>query len=743
MTKRLFAVVLAAVLAIAMFTFPVAAAGVNVNAALTNDGTRLKLSYTSGESVGDDCTKVQINYLLGNSIAKTVTYTSKTDLKKDAHDFATSVGGEYKAQVFWYNGSVQLATYTTATVTVPITTSGTNMKVVYDSNGITLEFNAQKDVSTYKIEYTYKSGNSTITASPVAVTPVVDSSTKKATCRFTPICSYSELATIKIYSGVTGGWANNSFASWTNRNVSGGGSSSTSTGDVQVSGNIEAYVSNGYLYVTINDTQYNYYRYTVINGATTSPTPYNLGNVRTFQIYLNNANSSYLANGFYVVVEGSYSYNQSNYGWNQIGTATVTGYYNTGSTYPWYYPNYNYGTYGVQLSNSNGYVVAQWAPVTGAMGYYITSTNAAGQSTVQNTPYTYFNLPFSTSDTGYKVEVRAVMGDNSVMYVGVAYANNTNTNTNTSGITKTQIKGLTITSTSSISTTLSWNRYTGASYYYIIYGGLNGSNLSENVAYSTSATIPYGPNADYQATVYAMDGSGRRIATVGYVYYVPGTTADAEKPATTGKAYPSNLTAKSSNKRITLSWKAPSGASSYTIYYKRSANSSWLKINTKVTKTSVNINGLTNDISYDFKVVPNKGSESSVISLAPSASTSRTVTAVDPNFSNDGDGDISLEDDVLTITSVSSTSKGKIKITWNDVDAPSYKIYIAQGTSNTYKPCGTYTGTSATLSSFGTGSSATSFKSGTVYKVRIVRTDYSGTLKEALKACAYKSVTVK
>lgn len=299
MTKKLFAIVLAAILAITMFTFP-AFATTSVNASLTIDqaaSTRLKLNFTAGADV-DSCNKVVINYLKGNAIAKTVTFTSTSDLKKDAHDYATSTGGDYSAQVFWYNGSVQLATYTTATVTVPITTTGTNMKVVYDGD-ITLEFTAQKDVTVYKIEYTYKTGNSTINANPVAVQPAIDGN--KATCKFTPICSYSDLVSIKIYAGANGGWVTNSFASWTNRNNPSSGSSNTS-GNLNITGNIDAYVQNNYLCVSINDSQYNYYRYAVIYSNTTTPSYSYLNYTRSFQLPVNNL---YYTNGFTLIVEGS------------------------------------------------------------------------------------------------------------------------------------------------------------------------------------------------------------------------------------------------------------------------------------------------------------------------------------------------------------------------------------------------------------------------------------------------------
>lgn len=816
MTKRLFAIVLAAILAITMFTFPVAAA--SVDASLVADGTRLKLQYTSGDSV-PNCNKVVINYLKGNSIAKTVTYTSASDLKLNAHDFATTSGGEYSAQVFWYNGSVQLETFTTSTVTIPITTSGTNMKVIYDRSGITLEFTPQSGASSYTAVYTYKSGNQTVNGQPVQLNPTI--SNNKATCTFPVSVSYSNLVSIKLHVGTPSSYSTSSFASWGNTSSSGSGSSASG---LDVQGNVTAQIINGSIVGTITDYQYAQYRVGIYYAGMSQPS-YSYLNSKSFSYALSNLPSSNVQ--FYV--EGT---SNSSYGyWQQVGRI----YYNYGSSG-------SSGTGNVSISYYNGNYVLNWPAISGVQYYTISYQGNginSGSATV-NGNTTYWNIPFASYSNSFMLAVTAVMSDGSrreIGYTGTSYGNNYPIYGNgqttggvvtqgsnctvtsysnyayiqwvssgasdyvvmvyrdgdTSGLTyyvsgaqtyyqipisntynynvvvynrynsyapvasatvkasatssldnigvkKTEIKNLRVTELNSYTTSLSWDKVSGADCYVVTYGLLNGGIAEEIPVYnnSTSATIPFGSSTAYQATVYAVTSSGRS-SEVGHVYNVPGTTASNSS----SKDYPSNLTAKSSNKKISLSWKAADGASSYTIYYKRATSSSWNKINQKITKTAVNISGLTNNIDYDFKVVPNKGSESGIVTIAPSASTSKTVTAKDPSSSSSSDDDVNLDDEELTVTSVSSTTKGKIKITWSNVGAPSYKIYVAEGTSNSYKPCGTYTGTSATISTFGTGSSATTFTSGKTYKVRIVRTDYTGSIKDALKACPYKSVTVK
>lgn len=814
MTKRLFAIVLAAILAITMFTFPVAASGVTATLTNPDGGTRLALTFTSGDSV-PNCNKVLINYLIGNSVVKTVTLTSSSDLKKTADDFATTRGGEYFAQVLYYNGSIQLDSANSATVTVPITTSGTNMKVIYDRNGINLEFTPQSGASAYTAVYTYKSGNQAVNGQPVQLNPTIENN--KATCTFNPGVSYSNLVSIKLYIGTPSSYSTNYFASWGNTSTGTG----TSTGGLTVQGNVTAQIVNGSIVGSITDTNFSQYRVGIYYSGLTQPS-YSYPTYKSFSYSL----SSLPSTNVQIYVEGLYNYST----WQQVGIIS-----------------YNYGnsssstTGNVSISYYNGNYVVGWPALSGVQ-YYVVSYQGngitSGQATV-NGNTNYWTIPFISYSNNFIIYVSAVMNDGTrreLGYTGSSYGNNnsiwgssqttggvvtqgsnctvtsysnyayiqwtssgasdyvitvyrdgdssglnyfvsgyqtyyqipisntynynvviynrynsyspvasatvkasaTSSLTNV-GVKKTEIENLRVTELNSFTTSISWDKVSDAACYVVTYGLLNGGIAEEVPVYnnSTSTTIPFGSSTAYQATVYAVTSSGRS-SEVGHVYNVPGTTASSSS----SKDYPSNLTAKSSNKKISLSWKAADGASSYTIYYKRATSSSWIKINQKITKTAVNISGLTNNIDYDFKVVPNTGSESGVVTIAPSASTSKTVTAKDPSSSS-SDGDVNLEDEDLTVTSVSSTSAGKIKITWTNVGAPSYKIYVAESTSNSYKPCGTYTGTSATISTFGTGSSATSFKSGKTYKVRIIRTDYTGSIKDALKACPYKSVTVK
>lgn len=815
MTKRLFAIVLAAILAITMFTFPTFAEGKSTGTGLTYEPNS-KAITAIWQSLGPDIVRYDLTLYRDGDFVKSAYITDMTKLSYVFSNITT--GGNYEVLVEGKtknSSTAQAVASTTLTgCSVPVTSSsGTGSKkitVTYSNNSLTATWEEQSGASVYRVDYTYKANGKTLSNTDTVTTNSITFSG----------LTYSDLVSVKVTAGTNAGFNTTTFASWSNSSTPSGGS--TSSNNLYVGGNITAEIRNGAIVGTINDYSFGVYRIGVAYGNSTnyqysSPLP-----STSFSVSLSNAYY-----GLNIVVEGSYSYNAGT--WQRIGMVS----YNYGST--------GSGSGNVSLNNYNGNLVLSWTPVSGATGYII---NYQGNNITSGRQYvdantTYWTVPFLSVTNSFTLNVVAQMSDGSYRDLGTTgsnygssypyypnygqssngvvtqgnnctvtsysnyayvqwlstgarsyaivvyregdtsgssqlvegttyaqipisnaynyrieiYDNSNNYNyapiatasvkaqaslNNLTSITKTTIKNLKVTPLNSYTTSISWDKVSSANYYVAIYGLLSGGATEEVPVYrgDTSITIPFGSTTPYQVTVYSVDVNGRR-SQVGYVYNVPGTTADNSS----SKDYPADLTAKSLNKKIKLSWKEVDDASYYTIYYKRSTSSTWNKIDSRVTKTVVNISGLTNEIDYDFKVIPNKGSESGIVTIAPST-TSRTVTARDPS-STSGDGDVNLDEDELTVTSVSSTSKGKIKITWSNVGAPSYKIYVAEGNSNSYKACGTYTGTSATISTFGTGSKATSFKSGKTYKVRIVRTDYTGSIQTALKACPYKTVTVK
>ncbi|HIV10544.1 MAG TPA: fibronectin type III domain-containing protein, partial [Candidatus Faeciplasma avium] len=390
--------------------------------------------------------------------------------------------------------------------------------------------------------------------------------------------------------------------------------------------------------------------------------------------------------------------------------------------------------YNCMVTSYDSYAVIRWNS-SGSYLYNIQYTvdGSTFNYTAQATTAT-LNIPITKS-----YYVRVIDMNNNL----VAYANVTGrapSSGSSSTITKTEVENLTYSYKNATTTTISWQKAPDAYGYMIWYGPLGAETSFEDMVIGTTYDVPMGLGRDFQVTVIAITNSNR-MYEIGHLYNVAGSTPDTDSGSSSDNRYPTNFKAVSGNKKVTLSWDKADNADYYTLYYRRATSSKWLKVNQRLTKSAVNVNGLTNGVEYEFKIVTDGGYESGVLKIAPST-TSTTVRAPDPVGS---DSDVSLDENYASLTSVTSTQRGQVVVSWNNIGAPGYRIYIAEGTSSTYKYCGTYDGTRATLTRFGNGSSAKSFTSGQTYKVRIVRSDYKsyGTLSECLSACAPLTVTVR
>ncbi|MCD7847787.1 MAG: fibronectin type III domain-containing protein [Oscillospiraceae bacterium] len=372
-----------------------------------------------------------------------------------------------------------------------------------------------------------------------------------------------------------------------------------------------------------------------------------------------------------------------------------------------------------------------WTAYTGASYYVVTyylGSNNSGTSVTVNGTATVLNIPNTTSAVIYIVPYSSTgvaLTSTVWAYASVAA---TSTSTSSSSVTSTTAKNVSISSSTSSSTTITWDKVSGTSFYYIMYDVLGGSSGTEGTSMTNSFTLPFGKNASFQAYVYSISSTGS-LTTIGYIYYVPGTSSSSSSSSTTtdtSSLYPTSFKATSGTSgKITLSWTAADDATSYTVYWKRSSATEWKKAGT-IKKTAVSITGLKDGTSYDFYVVANTGYSSGTATITPSTKTS-TVTATDP---------VSSSSKIASLTSVTSSATGSITVAWSSVSgATSYKVYVAEGSSTTYK-C------KATVTS-GTSTTITGLTSGTTYKVRVVAVPYQTDLSTDLKACTYMSVTVK
>lgn len=349
--------------------------------------------------------------------------------------------------------------------------------------------------------------------------------------------------------------------------------------------------------------------------------------------------------------------------------------------------------------------------------------------------YTVGSTTKATTVSG-KTSCTLPVGNSNAFSVIVADANNSyvalatvaqSTSSSTSNTTaKTEIKNLTLTPKNSYTTTVSWNKSSNASYYLVLYS-LYGSSSEETapVWSATSYDIPFGAGKDYQVYVYAVNASGVR-SLVGYATHIASDTSSSSGTTTTtptGSEYVTGFkgTQNGSNK-IRLSWTAAEGATSYTVYWKRSSNTTWKKATT-TSKTAVILKGLNNGTSYDFKIVAND-KDSSILTMAPSATGNATKTTTDPKTET-------TVVKVPTITYATSTASGTASVKWTAVTgATSYKVYFAPSGESTYKLKATVTDNGCTVTGLTKGT----------YKVR-VKALVNGTWTE-LKDCDYESVVV-
>lgn len=358
-----------------------------------------------------------------------------------------------------------------------------------------------------------------------------------------------------------------------------------------------------------------------------------------------------------------------------------------------------------------------WTASTGA-AYYKVYYIVNGQSQTTTATTTSVVIPVGNS-TDFTV---LVVDSNNVTVAYASVKKATNTGSTDVGNTTTTIKNLTLTPKNSWTTTISWDKVSGAAAYLIMYAPYGSSATQEASSLTNSCDIPFGAGSNYVVYVYALlSNGGTRM--VGEATHIAGSEGSTAEPEDDTKEYVTNLKGVSGeSKKIKLSWDAAKDASKYTIYYKRSANSEWIKAGT-TSKCAVNLNGLTNGTKYDFKVVAN-GNDSGILTIAPST-TSKTVLAEDPE-------DVETVVLVPEISSATSSKSGTATIKWAKVDgATSYKVYFAEEGSNTYRSKATVSTTSCTITGLDDGT----------YKVRVkALVDGEWT---ALADCKYVSVTVK
>jgi fibronectin type 3 domain-containing protein len=222
-----------------------------------------------------------------------------------------------------------------------------------------------------------------------------------------------------------------------------------------------------------------------------------------------------------------------------------------------------------------------------------------------------------------------------------------------------QPSGVTVTAETA-QATVSWTAVAGATSYNVYYSataGVTKSNATNSVTNVTGTTTTVSNLIDgtpYYFIVTAVDASGESAAS-SEVSAIP-----LEKPRG------NQVTA--GDGKVTVSWTAAAGATSYNIYYSTAAGQETTASGVKfpnATSPQV-ITGLINGTTYYFVVTAVNDSGESSVSSEKSAT---PAAAPQPPPSPTG-------------VTVASTAAGEVTVSWNAViGATSYNVYYLQSSS--------------------------------------------------------------
>lgn len=240
-------------------------------------------------------------------------------------------------------------------------------------------------------------------------------------------------------------------------------------------------------------------------------------------------------------------------------------------------------------SITNSSATLSWTASSGATSYDVdykatssgTWTNAATATTATSADISGLN-----AGTQYDYRVRANCSSGSTSYTSAQF----------STLCNVAPTGLSASSVTNSSVTLSWTASSGAVSYDVDYK-LASSGTWTNAATATSSTSV---NLSSLSTGVQYDYRVRANCSVGSTSYTSAQFTTLCSPA------PSGLSANSvTTSSATLSWSAMSGANNYDVDYKETSSGTWINIATATTSTSVGLTGLSYSTSYDYRVRAN------------------------------------------------------------------------------------------------------------------------------------------
>ena len=248
--------------------------------------------------------------------------------------------------------------------------------------------------------------------------------------------------------------------------------------------------------------------------------------------------------------------------------------------------------------------------------------------------------------------------------------------------------GLTSSSITSSSATVSWSAVSGASSYNVQYKASTASTwttVSVSSATTSLTGLASGTTYNYQVQTVCSGGSS--------AYSAANTFTTTTGCGAAGSPTVSTITTSGA----TLSWGAVTGATSYNLEYKTSSATSWTTVS--VTSATYNISGLTAGTTYDYQVATVCSSGTSTYS-SPSTFTTLSNCGMTSNVA------------ASAITSSTAT------VSWTAVSgATSYTLEYKLGSSSTW----------STFSLSGTSVNFSSLSPGTTYNFAVQTVCSSGT----------------
>ena len=234
-------------------------------------------------------------------------------------------------------------------------------------------------------------------------------------------------------------------------------------------------------------------------------------------------------------------------------------------------------------SNTSSSITLKWNSVSNATGYRIYQYVNNGWKRIKETSSTSLTVTGLKSGTNYKFTIRALNTYNGKVYLCPTYTSVTMT-------TLPAVPTMKMTSNSSSSIKLSWNKVTGAN-QYVVYQSVNGKWKRIKVTSSNTYTVSkLSSGKSYNFTVRAYKTFG------GKNYY-----CSTYKPitATTLPVKPKVKISSVTTSSVKLSWNKVTGATGYVVY--KQVNGKWQKI-AIIKSTSYTIKNLKTATTYKFAV---------------------------------------------------------------------------------------------------------------------------------------------